>query len=138
MADSADAASAEDAIATRVAKEIRRRVEEEGAFPLVGRTVSLTQRMSVEKYVLSSDFSSMVEAMKRRERERMMREIESQIRAERDAALAAARESLQREVRDQLLHREILAENQKKIEVCQSEDEIVALIHPRFLHVKFL
>lgn len=59
----------------------------------------------------------MIEAMKRRERERMLEEINSLMTTEREALLRAEKEKLQREVADVIQFELILAENQKKIEV---------------------
>jgi len=59
----------------------------------------------------------MVEAMRRRERERVVAEVALQMQGEREALLRAERDRLQKEVEDSLAHREILAENQRKIEV---------------------
>ena len=59
----------------------------------------------------------MVETMKRRERERIMEEIQIEIQKEKEALMIAEREKLKKEQSDRLHLEEILAENQKLIEV---------------------
>lgn len=59
----------------------------------------------------------MVETMKRRERERMMETVNSIIAAEREAILKTHRQTIECEVEEAKKVQNILAENQRKIEV---------------------
>lgn len=58
--------------------------------------------------------------MKRRERERVVQEVATQMVSVRAALLHEEEEKVQKELRDSAAHREILAENQLKIEVLLS------------------
>lgn len=81
----------------------------------------------------------MVEAMKRRERERIVSEISELIRLEREEMLCTEKDKLRKEIADSLAYKEILAENQRKIEVALvftqlfifSCDDSVSLIKPQ-------
>ena len=72
---------------------------------------------TVHKYVQSSDFLSMVEAMKRRERERVVQEVAALAATERATLLQEEEEKIKIDLRNSITHREILAQNQMKIEV---------------------
>jgi rRNA processing protein Krr1/Pno1 len=73
--------------------------------------------VSVAAYVESNDYKIMVENLKRRERERMMSEVSTEIEKERDALLRSEREKLKKEVEEQRSVEEIIAENQRRIDV---------------------
>lgn len=95
----------EDESALLIAKEIKNRATEE-----------------VNKYVKSTEFHTMVESLKRREREKMMEEISELIQGEREAVLAMEREKLQKEQLESKRLQDIMAENQIRIEEKQRQD----------------
>ena len=113
--------SIENATAHRIAREIKKCVHEE-----------------VQRYIKTDEYKSMVENLKRRERERLLQDItldvakeryqtffflfflldsDSNILCQRDAILAVEREKMKKKIAEQMSSEDILADNQRKIEV---------------------
>lgn len=72
---------------------------------------------TVATYVESNEYKVMVENLKRRERERMMSEVLAEVEKEREALLKVEREKLKKEIEEKRSVDEILAENQRRIDV---------------------
>lgn len=112
----------ENEIASLVAQEIKKSAEQEGICTLhpplsalYFTPVYIPPLVSV--YVQSDDYKMMVETLKRRERERMMAEVTTEIAKEKEALLRAEREKIKKEIEESKSVEEILAENQRRIEV---------------------
>ena len=71
----------------------------------------------VKKYTSGSEFQLMVEGLKRREREKIMAEVQEEIKREKEALLELERDQMKKERDEKRRLEEILAENQRLIEV---------------------
>jgi len=89
----------EDEAAMIVAKEIKKKAEEE-----------------VAQYIASDEFRMMVEAMKRREREKIVTEVQQQIEEEKISMMKVEREKVQAEHQAKLDADQILHLNKLKME----------------------
>jgi len=89
----------QDEVAKLVAKKIKSQADEE-----------------VRLYISSNEFKSMVDTMKRRERERIMSEVQLEIEEEKSMLLTIAREKLKNEHQAKLDAEEILLQNKLRIE----------------------
>mmetsp|Transcript_14775 Transcript_14775/g.20301 ORF Transcript_14775/g.20301 Transcript_14775/m.20301 type:complete len:224 (+) Transcript_14775:11-682(+) len=90
-------------------------VEDEVA-KLVARKIKSQADEEVRLYISSNEFKSMVDTMKRRERERIMSEVQLEIEEEKSMLLAIAREKIKKEHQSKLDAEEILLQNKLRIE----------------------
>lgn len=95
----------EDAVARHIAREVQMCTEEE-----------------IQKYLNSNEFKIMIESLKRREREKMLDEITTEIAKERENLLNAERKKINLELSKLRGSESILVENQKVIEDKQRKD----------------
>lgn len=95
----------EDKIVMAAAKEIKSKAEEE-----------------VKKYIESDDFANIVESMKRRERERILLEIEKELEKEKIELISSRKREIQKVNDEEEKSFEILLQNKIKIEEQQKKD----------------
>ena len=83
---------------------------------MVARRIKLKADEEVQSYILSEEFKSMVDTMKRRERERILAEVQSEIEAEKASLLHQERQKLRQQQQAELDAEQILLQNKLKIE----------------------
>lgn len=90
-------------------------VEEELVL-IVARRVKALAEQQVQAYIASEEFKTMVDTMKRRERQRLLTEVQQEMEQERLAMIAEERAKMKREREQVLAAEEILLQNKLKIE----------------------
>jgi len=90
-------------------------LEDEAAY-VAAQQIKQKVKDEVRRYVDSADFKSLVDSLKRAERERAMREIEAEVAAEKARLLAAEKQKVHQEVATERDAKEVLLQNKLAME----------------------
>ena len=96
-------------------------LENEAAY-LVATEIKEKIKEEVRKYVETDDYKALVDAVKRKERERILKEVADEMQLEKEALLTAERRKHQDEILQEKEAKEILLQNRLVVEELQRKE----------------